>query len=297
MLTKRVQKMSIKKVIEEIIDDEIELFSDFGRITSKSGKSYYFKSGDPSRTYQCESNGLKELSKSPAIRVPEVIAVSDTFILTEYIFECTPLSNFYTNFGKQIAELHRVKSDSYGFYEDNFIGDNPQLNIPTKSQENNWIDFFFNKRLLFQYKKAEQNHLVTKDMKRSFSHIEYVIESLLKEAIEPPTLIHGDIWVGNFIPTSEYEAVLIDPAVYYGHREAELAMTRLFGGFSQDFYDSYQKQYPLQPGWEKREKIYRLYHVLNHLNLFGSGYLAEAESLMRDIGSTGELEYLVSQRI
>lgn len=288
--------MKTKKLIEEILDDEIEHFSDFGRITSKSGKSYYFKAGDSSRTYQCESNGLRELSKCPTIRVPEVIAVSNTFILTEYIFEYAPQDNFYANFGKQLADLHQIQSNNFGFYEDNFIGDNPQLNIPSKEQAQNWIDFFFNKRLLFQYKKAEQNHLVTKDMKRCFSNFDSVVEALLKEALEPPTLIHGDIWVGNFIPTKENNAVLIDPAVYYGHREAELAMTRLFGGFSEEFYDSYQANFPLQPGWKKREKLYRLYHVLNHLNLYGSGYLSEAESLIREIGDSGELEFLASQR-
>ena len=133
-------------------------------------------------------------------------------------------------------------------------------------------------------------------MKRCFANLESVVEALLKEAIEPPTLIHGDIWVGNFIPTRNSTAVLIDPATYYGHREAELAMTRLFGGFSEEFYNSYQAKFPLQPGWEKREKLYRLYHVLNHLNLYGSGYLAEAESLIREIGDSGELEFLASHR-
>ena len=93
--------------------------------------------------------------------------------------------------------------------------------------------------------------------------------------------MHGDLWAGNFICDENGKAVLIDPAVYYGHREADLAMTKLFGGFSQTFYDSYQQEYPLKPGWEFREGLYKLYHVLNHLNLFGRGYLHEAETLMK----------------
>jgi len=110
--------------------------------------------------------------------------------------------------------------------------------------------------------------------------LEKKMESILNDSIEPPCLLHGDLWAGNFICDENGNAVLIDPAVYYGHREADLAMTKVFGGFSREFYESYQAEYPLRPGWEYRERLYRLYHILNHLNLFGRGYLHEAESLL-----------------
>ncbi len=174
--------------------------------------------------------------------------------------------------------MHRHQSEFFGFYEDNFIGTNPQINLP---QSSDWISFYFENRLLYQYKLAEKNGYVDNNFKNLFSKIEKRLHSILNGSQEAPSLIHGDLWGGNYIVGLNGEPVLIDPAVYYGHREAELAMTKLFGGFSELFYTSYDDTFPLLQGHEYRQGIYTLYHVLNHLNIFGQGYKPEAISLMK----------------
>ncbi len=127
---------------------------------------------------------------------------------------------------------------------------------------------------------AENNSYSDSRLRKAFSHIENNIENILTGSEEPPALLHGDLWSGNYMCSKNSEPVIIDPAVYYGHREADLAMTKLFGGFSHEFYDAYNKSYPLKDGYEYRENIYILYHVLNHLNLFGQGYYRQAIELM-----------------
>lgn len=272
---------SLQSRIEEIINEPVLRFGrDSGVIKTISGKEYFFKGGYPSPTYQCEANGLKELLKANAIRVAEVIAANEDFIITEYIHSGRPSDDIYEIFGRELAQLHRFKSNTFGFYEDNFIGANPQLNIPSDSEKSNWVEFYFNKRLLYQYKLAEQNGRVSASLRSGFSKLGSVVEDILNESTEEPTLIHGDLWSGNYICNEHGEVVLIDPAVYYGHREADLAMTKVFGGFPPAFYDAYIQEYPLKEGWEYRENLYKLYHVLNHLNLFGRSYLSEAEYLI-----------------
>lgn len=273
--------LELKARIQTILDEEIVVFTTNGKIQTSSGKSYFLKSGYSSNTYSCEFNGLKELYKTNTIHVCRGIVAQHDFILTEYIEPSVQKKNFHARFGKSLAKLHQSTGTSYGFKENNYIGVNPQLNVPSKEESTDWVAFYYNKRLLYQYKMAEKNHKVSNDMKRCFTKIETQIEKLLRPYVEPPTLIHGDLWGGNYICSQDNKAVLIDPAVYYGQREAELALTRLFGGFDLEFYEGYQKEFPLQDGWQEREGIYRLYHVMNHLNIFGSGYLSEAEQLIR----------------
>lgn len=276
-----IMDYSLKKVLESILQENITT-SSANTIKTDSGKGYFLKTGNRSKTYLCEANGLKELAKANSIKVTQVITVGDNYILTEYIRRNSPYSTFYEIFGKQFAQLHKYQSGSYGFYEDNFIGLNPQPNIPTENEETDWIAFYFNKRLLYQYKMAEKNGYATTSLQSGFKKLESRITNILKDSIEPPTLLHGDLWSGNYLCNDENTPVLIDPAVYYGHREADMAMTKLFGGFPPEFYDSYNREYPLKEGWEYREGLYKLYHVLNHLNIFGRGYLPEAECLVRE---------------
>ena len=256
--------------------------ADSRKIVTESGKVFFLKTkAGASRMFYCEADGLNELAKAQTMRVPQVIAVSDDFLLTEYISQGIRSNRFFQQFGENFARLHRYCSDKFGFYADNYIGATPQLNIPTEDEAENWTDFYFNKRLLYQYKLAESNGYVTPRLKNSFSKLESKIDLILKGSEEPPCLLHGDLWGGNYLCDENGTAVLIDPAVYYGHREADLAMTKLFGGFSDEFYESYNREYPLPEGWEYRENIYRLYHVLNHLNLFGRGYLSEVEMILK----------------
>lgn len=269
-------KLELESVLQESIQGELRP----GRIKTLSGKEYFLKYGNSSLTYLCGANGLKELAKAKAIHIVEVIAVGESYILTEYITGKSTSDTFYQTFGKAFARLHRYQGKSFGFYEDNFIGANPQLNIPEGEETTNWATFFFQKRLLYQFRLAEHNGYVSSSMRNGFKRLENNVEGILHSSIEPPTLLHGDLWAGNFLCDEQGEPVLIDPAVYYGHREADLAMTCIFGGFPTVFYEAYQDEYPLPDGWENREYIYKLYHVLNHLNIFGMSYLPETQYLL-----------------
>ena len=266
--------------IESVLQEEV-VSAGNQLIRTASGNEYFLKSGTTSEKYRCEANGLKELSLANAVRVAKVISVGADYILTENIRRGTTTEGFFEQFGRDLAAMHRYQSGAFGFYENNYIGDNPQSNIPDKKERTDWVAFYFNKRLLYQYKLCERNGYATSALKKGITHLEKTIDLILGDSVEPPCVLHGDLWAGNFLCDENGSAVLIDPAVYYGHREADLAMTKLFGGFTRAFYDSYQRAYPLKPGWEYREGLYKLFHVLNHLNLFGRSYLHEAESILR----------------
>jgi len=207
--------------------------------------------------------------------------VNKEFLLTEFISSGIKKKNFFGEFGKNFAKLHKFTSESFGFYENNYIGSNPQINIPDENQKTSWINFYFNKRILYQVQLAEKLGNSTSDLRKLVARLEEKIEEILGSSEEQPSLLHGDLWGGNYMVDKNGSAVIIDPAVYYGHREADLGMTRLFGGFSPEFYESYNETFPLKEGSDYRENIYKLYHVLNHLNLFGGSYYSQAISLIK----------------
>ena len=281
----------IKHKIESVIDDKIDsqrsisggCINDAKIITTNSGNSYFVKTNSNSEKdiFLKEANGLRELAKANVIRVPNVIYADVNFIIIESIIPQTKAKLFWENFGRDFARLHKFTSKFFGFYEDNYIGSTPQLNIPSEIETVSWVDFYFNKRLLYQYKLAEKNGYAGEELHKGFFQLEIKIISILKDCDAKPSLLHGDLWSGNFITDETGSACLIDPAVYYGHREADLAMTKLFGGFDSRFYSAYNEEYPLVAGYEYRENIYKLYHVLNHLNLFGNGYYNQAVSLIK----------------
>ncbi|MBF0279011.1 MAG: fructosamine kinase family protein [SAR324 cluster bacterium] len=253
------------------------------KVILESGKIYFLKYSRQNATFSQEANGLEELRKAEIMRVPEIFLCEDNFLLLEFIESHSerPSSGFFSDFGRQFALLHRKKGETFGFYEDNFIGDSKQLNICSLPESKNWASFYFNKRLLFQYRLAEKNGFDTPELRRLMKGMEERIETILEGSEELPSLLHGDLWSGNFLMDRSGDPCLIDPAVYYGHREADLAMTKLFGGFDKNFYHSYQESFPLPPGYLHRENIYKLYHVLNHLNLFGRSYYSQTISLMQ----------------
>jgi fructosamine-3-kinase len=251
------------------------------RVSLESGESYFMKHGaNQPDMFLREANGLQELEKANCIRVPKVYLADEKFLLLEYIEPGPRTPDFFYRFGRQLAQLHRFSAQHFGFYEDNYIGATPQLNLPSRQEANHWFDFYYNKRLLYQYKLAEKKGLVGDELKNGFLMLDTRIEEMMEGSEEPPSLLHGDLWKGNFMVDGNSNPCLVDPATYYGHREAELAMTKLFGGFNEEFYSAYRSSYPLPDGYDHRENIYMLYHVLNHLNLFGNSYYGQAVRLV-----------------
>ncbi|MGQ1891003.1 fructosamine kinase family protein [Thermophagus sp. OGC60D27] len=252
-------------------------------VTTASGKSYFLKQGFADGMFRKEANGLTELAKPNILKVPAVICSGDDFLILEHIEQGAKKKDFFEVFGRKLALMHQYSGASFGFFEDNFIGSTPQKNIPAGEEAHNWPLFYWNKRLLYQYRLAERNGYADSVMQKLFASLETNYEKIMAGSDEPPSLLHGDLWGGNYLCDRNGEPVLIDPAVYYGHREADLAMTKLFGGFSSAFYRAYQETWPLKEGAAIREPIYLLYHVMNHLNLFGSGYYGQTIGLLQKL--------------
>lgn len=231
--------------------------------------------------FQKEASGLDLLRETGTIDIPEVLSVGTcrnrAFILLEFIESHRTSNQFWQNFGQQLAELHHslAANAQYGLAYDNYIGRLPQNNSFTS----NWVDFFISQRLEVQVKLALGQGLFTPQFLDRFRRLYDLLPAMLPN--EPPSLLHGDLWSGNFISGTDDKVILIDPAVYYGHREAELSFTHLFGGFDSRFYQSYFDSWPVEPGFEERIDIYNLYPLLVHLNLFGSSYFSQIELVIR----------------
>jgi len=232
--------------------------------------------------FQAEADGLHALAEAGAIRVPRVLAVSADALVLEMIESAPRKAGFFEDFGRRFAALHGHRGKACGFPGDNFIGATPQPNRPLDNgweqaaadDGSGWAEFFLVRRLRFQTGLAAKRD--GHRLERLLDRAEGRLLELLGSAVEPPVILHGDLWGGNFIVDERGEACLIDPAAYFGHREADLAMTRLFGGFDRAFYAAYDEALPLAAGHEDRLPVYQLYHVLNHFNLFGGGYYEQS---------------------
>jgi len=222
--------------------------------------------------FSAEVHGLEQLANTKTL---SCVTSKHAFILMEFLPPAPPAPQHWEIFGAELAALHRSTAPQYGLGRPNFIGRLHQSNQP----HDVWVDFFIQERLEAQLKLAEQNGLASSDLRRSFEALYPRLEQLLPQ--EPASLLHGDLWSGNFLIGPEGKACVVDPAVYHGHREAELSFTTLFGGFDQRFYAAYQEAWPLQPGWRERIDLFNLYPLLVHLNLFGSGYLSQIRSILR----------------
>ena len=187
--------------------------------------------------------------------------------------------------GIQFAEMHRFRGKKFGFSEDNYLGGSPQLNKPSKDGSQNWAIFYAENRLEIQTSLAVKNGYATSELRNLMENLIKKFPDFISGTEEEPSLMHGDLWSGNYLIDKNGIPWLIDPAVYYGHREADLAMTSLFGGFSNSFYSAYKSTYPIESGYADREPLYHLYHLLNHLNLFGTGYYSQVISILRRYGS------------
>ncbi|MEA3639174.1 MAG: fructosamine kinase family protein [Lamprobacter sp.] len=227
--------------------------------------------------FEAEAAGLAEMASTQSLRVPEPLCTGvqrgQAFIAMEYIALGGRRGDAVAA-GRQLAEMHRATRPRFGWDRDNTIGSTPQLN----TERDDWVAFWSDQRLGFQLKLAAQNGYGGRLQQRG-EHLRQGLAALLEQA-PPASLLHGDLWGGNIGYTANGEPVIFDPACYYGDREADLAMTELFGGFGGAFRAAYEEAWPLSPGYSVRKQLYNLYHILNHLNLFGGGYLSQAESMI-----------------
>jgi protein-ribulosamine 3-kinase len=256
------------------INSVYQLISNEGNFCLKYNDSASFPD-----MFEKEARGLELLRNAGEIRIPRVVTFRKTehysFLLVEYIDAGPRREDFFTDFGHSLALLHQHYGESFGLNHDNYMGSLAQFN----AFHSEWSTFFKEERLEKQVNLAvSQGYFQSSDL----AHFQKLYRQL--GSICPttkPSLIHGDLWCGNFIVSDEGKACLIDPAVHYGHRETDIAMSTLFGGFDTEFYDAYNEVLPMENGWKDRMEIYNLYPLLVHLNLFGAGYLGMITRIIR----------------
>jgi protein-ribulosamine 3-kinase len=246
-------------------------------IETKNGQRYFIKtnSSAPKDMFAREFESLEALRMAAAVRVPDVHLTGEDFILLEDLAPAPRAADYWETLGRQLARQHQHVDQQFGFAHDNYLGSTPQPN----SRTSDGYEFFAEHRLGFQVRLARNNDLLSSGELLEFDDLIGKLSDLIP--IQPASLIHGDLWGGNAISDSAGQPALIDPASHYGWAEAELGMTALFGGFGQAFYAAYEAERPLERGWQERLDIYNLYHLLNHLNLFGHSYHGQLVSILR----------------
>lgn len=244
----------------------------------RDGRRFFLKLNrdDQVDMFAAEAEGLEALAQCGAIRVPRPVAWGTTDGTAWLVLEYLDLGGRGSgaDLGQRLAALHRTSSTAYGWHRDNTIGATRQPNTPTPD----WISFYRQHRLGFQLDLARRNG-ASRRLLQDGERLQSDLEAYFPGHVPIPSLLHGDLWGGNYA-YAHGEPVLFDPAVYFGDREADLAMTELFGGFSGDFYTAYRETWPLDPGYAVRRTLYNLYHVINHFNLFGGGYGRQAEQML-----------------
>ena len=250
------------------------------QVRTQSG-SYFLKYNDANRfphMFETEALGLKLLKKPNAPRVPQVLAHGESgkhsWLLLKYIDQGSYGKAFWDNFGFALAQLHKNSQGTFGLDHDNYIGSLPQSN----KNHQTWPEFFIEERLGKQMEMAHRKGLVDSALMQNFENLFKAIPSIFP--YESPALVHGDLWSGNFICDTQGKPCIIDPAVYYGFREMDIAMSKLFGGFASRFYEAYHEAFPMVPGWQQRLDICNLYPLLVHVNLFGGGYLGSVRGVV-----------------
>lgn len=248
------------------------------RVRLADGRAVFVKThrAPPAGMYAAEAEGLAWLGAAGALRVPEVLAVSERFLALALIEPGRPARDHDERLGRGLAALHRFGADGFGLSRDNFIGSLPQDN----RAEPDWPTFYARRRLGAQLRKAVDAGRASAAMRRGMEALIARIDAVVGPA-EPPSRLHGDLWGGNAHVAEDGSPVLIDPAVYGGHREVDLAMMRLFGGFSPRVFDAYDEAWPLEPGWRERVPLYQLYPLMVHVNLFGGSYVGSVERALR----------------
>lgn len=274
----------IKTVVEDIISSPLEIENSLlgcvvqGTIVSSPARKVFVKWGgvEYQKSLKAEEFGLNFLGIHSPFSVPKIhrcgVNEEYSFLIMDYIKPGPPNFHFWEKVATNLATQHMVTQQHYGFYSSNFIGRLSQQN----SLRENWYKFFNQERLIPQLTLAE-NKIPSKIMD-GFWNFMNNIENLIP--VGSPALLHGDLWSGNLLCDSDSIPVLIDPAVHYGHRETEIAFTKLFSGFHDKFYSVYNEEYPLEKGWEDRVKYHNLYPLLVHLNSFGNSYLKQIEEII-----------------
>lgn len=245
---------------------------------------YFVKLNTPGSLamFEAEAAGLMEIHRSHTLRVPVPVCAGQdnhaAWLILEYLDINKGKHGKASDLGQQLAAMHRTTCSQFGWIRDNTIGQNPQLNTISSD----WVDFWRTHRLGYQLDLAGIKGYNGK-LQRLGEQLLIDMDNFFPNVMPSPSLLHGDLWGGNYAYDESGSPVLFDPAVYYGDRETDIAMTELFGGFSADFYSAYHCEYPLDSGYNIRKVFYNLYHVLNHLNLFGGGYRYQAEQMMSSL--------------
>lgn len=242
-----------------------------------SGITFFLKTNQnaPPDMFAREAEGLHALAVPDGPTVPKPYLHSANFILMQDLQPAGRRGDYWADFGRRLATLHNQTCAEFGFEHDNYIGSTPQPNSCTEDG----YAFFAENRLKFQMRLATKNGLISRADAGRIDVLTNRLPELIPE--QPASLIHGDLWSGNAMADEHGGPAIMDPAAHYGWAEADLAMTNLFGSFSDDFYQAYQEVRPLHPGVRERFPLYNLYHLLNHLNLFGRGYLSQVLGVVR----------------
>jgi len=264
------------------------------RIDTDDGRHYFVKLNQAQLLcmFEAEADGLNALAGAHAIRVPlpvcSGLAADQCWLVTEFIESASGMAGSNTTdsntadsnrlFGRNMANLHRQSSEQFGWFRDNSIGSTPQCN----TYMDNWVDFYRERRLRVQLKLAEHNGF-SAALQAGGERLIANLDGFFSAYFPPPSLLHGDLWSGNYVFDRGGHPVIFDPAVYFGDRETDMAMTELFGGFDADFYAGYHEIWPLDDGYNVRKSLYNLYHILNHANLFGGGYVNQAECMIEKL--------------
>jgi len=229
--------------------------------------------------FEAEADGLRELAAARAVRVPAAIctggADSQAYIVMEYLELNGGGRDAMARFGEQLAQMHRYTRAQYGWHRDNTIGSTPQRN--TRSDD--WLTFWRDQRLGEQLKLARRHGMSARAIDKG-ERLQQCLDDFFSGYTPEASVLHGDLWSGNYAISRHGEPVIFDPAVYFGDRETDLAMTELFGGFGREFYAAYNATWALDAGYPQRKTLYNLYHILNHFNLFGGGYAGQAEAMI-----------------
>jgi fructosamine-3-kinase len=249
-----------------------------------NGRRYFVKANDAARLdmFEAEAAGLTEIADTNSVRVPRPVCTGRhgdrSYLVLEHLDLGRGGGKSEQLLGRQLAALHRATQTRFGWHRANTIGSTAQIN----TEESDWPRFYREHRLRYQLQLAVQNGY-RGSLQNQGERLLDCLPAFFTSYSPKPSLLHGDLWGGNHAALADGTPVIFDPAVYYGDREADLAMTELFGGFGSGFYSAYRAAWPLDPGYRVRKDLYNLYHVLNHLNLFGGGYLAQAHGMINGL--------------